>query len=688
AVLTVVLSLMGWTFWSSLGSNRDQSFGNDQAPVSAVVLIDTSPRMLYQVAREVEQGVWESKTRLQESQEIADWLVRELPEASEVAVADATASELFFSVDIAAAAKRVSTLQISYQPETLVERIESSVLFLDAQTPSGRKPREIYVFTDRSLGSWNSKRQKELRMILSERSDLSLYLVDVSVENPTNYQMDDLELSAETIAVGGSVQVKARVLRLGPAGERPVHLYLDQVEPGKPVYLDGETVLPQQRLIRVAALAFDENKTQQVGFTINKLGAGIHHGMIRVEGDDSLSVDNQRYFTIEVNEPQTALLVRPSSGDGDKTPVVSGHVEVVLAPSEMVDSGQNRFEVTTVDQANLLGKNLSQYSSIYLLDPEGLNPVEWKQLNKYVAAGGGLALFLGENAKFNLGPDPRFRSPEASKILGGKLGEVWTPTEAFISISDYSHPVVQGFRRYATDDVWRDFPVYQHWGLELLEEDSSSQILARFSNGQPAIVARTLGEGTVVVVTTPLTEPGQIVGRNRWNDLTTGEWWPSAMLIDKLADFLTASHSLRLNYSVGGNVVLKEPAVNGWDRYLMFSPREEAPTEVANENDEIRYRFTDSVGHYRMKPIGRVGHRKGFSVNIGRGQTDLQQVSDSVLDSVIGENRYEIAKSKADIVRQQSHVREGKKFFPLLISMFGIILLMEFVMSNRFYRTL
>lgn len=687
-VVVLTVASMAFVYSSFIGKEAGTSLGNDQSPVSAVVLIDTSPRMLYEFARENQKGVWESKSRLAEAREMADWLIRELPNGSDVAIVDTNGSDPFFSVDIAAAAKRISSLQVSWNSQPLVERVESSLEFLDSTREEKQKPLEIYVFSDLTLESWKSKRQKSVRERLAQANDISVYLVDVSVENPTNYQMDDLELSSETASIGGAFNITARVFRLGPAGERPVHLYLDRVDPGKPVYQDGKTVLPAQQLVRMAALQFEENDVQQAGFTLKNLPTGIHHGVVKIEGNDSLAADNQRYFTVEVRNPQKVLLVRPGQNDNSQTEVVSRHVEIVLAPDELVDSGQAAFEVTTVDQSRLLEQKLSQYSAIFLLDPVGLSSLEWTTLKKFVIAGGGLAIILGENAKTTLGPDPSFHTPEALEVLGGKLGEVWTPTEAFVSILDYSHPLVQKFRKFETDDVWRDFPVYQHWGLEIPGNDSSIQLVARYSTGQPAIVSKKLGEGTAVVITTSLTQAGQLAGRKRWNDLTTGEWWPAAMLIDELAKVLVANQFNRLNYRVGKNVVLHEDPQGELDRFLMFPPRDEEPSEITIENDKIRYRFTDSAGSYRLKPIGSVSNRRGFSANIQRGQTDLLQVDEKVLDSILGKNRYKMAKSRQEIIRQQSYVREGKKFFSLLITVFGVIMVMEFVMSNRFYRGL
>ena len=159
------------------------------------------------------------------------------------------------------------------------------------------------------------------------------------------------------------------------------------------------------------------------------------------------------------------------------------------------------------------------------------------------------------------------------------------------------------------------------------------------------------------------------------------------MLVDELAKYLISSKNSRLNYRVGESVLIRAESEEV-DEFLMFPPRNEEPTEVGIEEGELRYRFTDSVGSYRLKPIGDPNLRRGFSVNLSKQETDLTRVPENVLDDTLGEKRYKMARTREDIVREQSFVREGKKFFPLLITVVAVLVLMEFVMSNRFYRGL
>ena len=591
-------------------------------------------------------------------------------------------------MDIAAAAKRLSALQPQPDSLSLVERIESSIDFLDAIREEKQKPLEIYVFTDLTLESWKSSRQKQLQTRIADINDLSIYLVDVGVEDATNYQLGDIELSSEVTSSGGSINLITRILRQGPPGERPVNLYLDKDEPGKPTRRDGVTIFPEQKLVRSTSTQLDENGVELVAFTLKDLPLGIHHGEIRIEGNDPLRTDNSRFFTIEIRSPRKTLILRPAKKDETETEVASTNVEYVLAPNEFVEQGIAQFEVTSVEQQNLLDQKLSEFESIFLLDPKPLTVTEWKSLAKFVEAGGGLAIFLGENAKSNLGVDDSFLTDEATRVLGGFLDEVWSPGITQISIQDYSHPVVQKFKPYETDDVWREFGVAQHWGFSLDGTSDNANVLTRFSNQQPALIENRLGIGTVIVMTTPLTEPALIKNRQRWNDLTTGEYWPAALLIDEIGKYLVSANNSRLNYRIGDNVVIRSDLQQENDEFLLFTPRNEEPQEVGFVEGDIQFRFTDSIGSYRLKPVGNMKTRRGFSVNIERSQTDLQRVSDNVLETTFGKQRYKMAKSKDDIIREQSFVREGKKFFPLLITIFAVIVLLDLMVSNRFYKGL
>ena len=77
-ILIAVLSLLllghliygSWSAIKLLGSPSAELLGDSGAPVAALLMIDTSPRMSY---------VSENRSRLEKAKEMGDWLIRQLP---------------------------------------------------------------------------------------------------------------------------------------------------------------------------------------------------------------------------------------------------------------------------------------------------------------------------------------------------------------------------------------------------------------------------------------------------------------------------------------------------------------------------------------------------------------------------------------------------------------------------------
>ena len=71
--------------------------GDQEAPIAAALVFDTSPRMQYRN---------QNQTRLEVAQEVADRVMTQLPPESEVAVLDSHTSSPAFSIDAAVAKQK------------------------------------------------------------------------------------------------------------------------------------------------------------------------------------------------------------------------------------------------------------------------------------------------------------------------------------------------------------------------------------------------------------------------------------------------------------------------------------------------------------------------------------------------------------------------------------------------------
>ncbi len=121
--------------------------------------------------------------------------------------------------------------------------------------------------------------------------------------------------------------------------------------------------------------------------------------------------------------------------------------------------------------------------------------------------------------------------------------------------------------------------------------------------------------------------------------------------------------------------------------YQVYTPRaDKLPTTVNTIEGQVRYRFTDDPGQYRLKGVEDPVLR-GFSVNLPESSTDLTRIEPDELDGILGPDRYQMATQQNEIQRQQGTTRRGQEFYPLLLLMMMVVFAVEYLMSNRFYRT-
>ena len=82
--------------------------------------------------------------------------------------------------------------------------------------------------------------------------------------------------------------------------------------------------------------------------------------------------------------------------------------------------------------------------------------------------------------------------------MPGKLARVWRRQDAFLAPQDYQHPLLAKFRTVAGGVPWDAFNVWSHWQLSDLANGVNTVIA--YSNGQAALLERSVGKGRVLVV--------------------------------------------------------------------------------------------------------------------------------------------------------------------------------------------
>ena len=670
------LAYGGWAANKLLGSDSTQILGDDQAAVAALVVIDTSPRMEY---------IFDNESRLDQAKEAGKWLVSQFPVDSQVCVS-ATDNDLpFFSVDVSAAERRIESLETNFSGSSVPKAILDGLKIL-LKAPQERK--EIYIVTDLTSESWSGENPKLLVKQIEKSTGLGVFVFDVGVENPINLSLTRLSLSEAEISENGRLNVNTEVQRVGPAVQRTVKLVIEKHEPPKPVVRDSVSLFPEPTFdVQSVTKSIRDDSAVPVKFTFSQpLNPGTYHGRIEIEGQDGLAIDDERYFTFRVGETKKALIVHPEN-------INPRVMESLLATKDKIEMGVAKYERETVTQEEFTGlEDFEMYDAIYFLDPMPIADATWQQLEVFVQNGGGLAIFLGHNAADGGVAHESFTTPAAARLLTGTLEQQWLNEEPdlFLSPKELSHSIFSVIRGQETNVLWNLFPVFIHWGIEPDGADElPTQTLLEYGNREPAIIERTIGNGRVLVMTTPVTEYSNVTDRPSWNNLFVGRPVPMFDLFEGINSYLFHGDTKSLNVSIGETAAFDNDLREFPESYQVFSPRaDKPPTRLNTVAGRVRFRFVESPGHYRLKGVMDAQVKlRGFSANLGAAMTDLSRIEPAQLDSFLGAGKYQLARQKEEIQRQQGTTRRGQEFYPLVVLMMLVVMAVEFLMSNRFYGT-
>ncbi|MDP1563783.1 MAG: BatA and WFA domain-containing protein [Pirellulaceae bacterium] len=787
----VVLGHVGTAVWLAYQIWQSDSGPvlTGKQPVAAALIIDTSPRMLYRK---------ENQTRLERAQQLADAVIELLPAGSQLTIVDTSPDPVGLSLDLAAARQQVGALRISYQPQPIPNRIRAALQLLDDSPLDGR---ELFVITDLSRPGWTAAPGTPNQ--LNVDPEVSLYVIDVGAKSHENWSVEQWDLPTPAITPGGLIQVRGTIARKAiidreedlvrevatdrarlkvaepqpaedtapattapegllengaagnatraidlPAEGRTIRMLFEKPETGRPVYRNGETLLPTQHWERLTQVNLAPGQSTEVAFSLPDLPEGIHHGWIEIDGGDALGFDNRRFFTVTVQPAWKALIV---NGPG----VSDANFLEAIAPESVREKGQAVFDCKSIRAEQLREFNLTDYRVVFFLNPGPLSDEHWQQLYRYVSGGGSVGFFLGHNSLTTDAnrsvPHPSFNQVSAQRLLPGQLEAPWRQPEGLIfEPTAWDHPVFSRMQPLRTVLMWSRLEVFMHLGLKLVRDKDKSaepppsipnatedlppakaadqtkdpavpnsrddtksgagdavakdadnqnedplpkavRILATFSNNMPALVEATVGQGQVLLMTTPVTDPTRPDdGRRPWNSFAISDdrsftYW---LLATEIARHLATAKSANLNGLVGDSFVLPNDQANAPSKYFLYRPENQEPVDVAVERGRLYLDFNDRPGAYRLRGLNNQQevHLRGFTVNVPSGQSDLSRIGKPQLDSWLGRGRYAVAENESQIQRIQGAGRVGLEFYPSLIRLLAVAFLAEILFSNWFYR--
>ena len=281
-----------------------------------------------------------------------------------------------------------------------------------------------------------------------------------------------------------------------------------------------------ERITKRERVKLEPGATVTLDFELPALNEGLWQGRVTVEYDDDLPFDNQRFFAISATPAYRVLVV---SGESDGS-AITGETYFLDAALRLADAGDSYSAspfaptlMTYADGASLPKLSGFDFDAVVLANVADVSKPDAEQLASFVRSGGGLLVFTGDKVSAK-----RCTTLTGAGLTVGEIGDTKVTNDLPWRLAqwDDKHPIFEPLSDPQHGDLRRlIFAAYTK-----LTPAADSTVLAQFGTGDPAIVERRVGEGTMLWVTTSC-------GRD-WSD-----WCRSRL-------FLPTVHQL-LGYEVG-----------------------------------------------------------------------------------------------------------------------------------------
>lgn len=506
---------------------------------------------------------------------------------------------------------------------------------------SGNENRVIHLVSDFQKTGW-----KDQGDAFKVGAGIGLETVDLGSDLFSNLAIRNVRTVEEDRDGTVNLSIRASVEELGQAAHGKVATRL---------ILDG-------RAFAEKTAAVTEGAAAEIEFQIDDLSPGEHSIVLEIE-DPSLERDNRFYMTVDVRGKVPVTVVEDNSPSGRRSP---------------------GFFLTRALNIGRLSRYRVESASPGDFDPSGNlliwnnaaadTPAAQKKLEAFVREGGGLVLVLGgamQASEFNrsFGTWIPVRMDETDSGRKQARGET---ADDYVLMTDVrtDHPIFEPFGK-PNSGSFSGARFFKHAPLTA---GSEAEILARFDNGDPALISIARDRGRILVFSSSADDSG--------NDLPLktvyAPFWQQMMrYLERFGE--------RRNWIEIGDVIdparaLSEkafreygPAGNRGEAFALLDP-EKQRLELAPGAKSV---ITERAGFYdiRTANLSRL-----VAVNTDPSESDLahgdaEEMAASHLSS-------QPAALPADAVAPGEEKEQRGKFWVILLMAALLFLLSELLLSN------
>jgi hypothetical protein len=536
-------------------------FGSGQAGGAAgqranVILIDTSYSLRY-------------GNRFDQAKQRAGAIVNEMrgeDRAAIVSFGQGYEVQNKFATDTGQLQAAISALKLDSTSTDYAQALRgAAAMFKD--TPAADK--RIVLISD-FQASGRSETEASFRL----PGDIKLNTIDLGDQNSPNLAITDVGLQPLIYQSKYTEKLTARIANFSDEEKSGVRVEFQ---------LNDHTV--EKREIKIGAR--DAATVEFTGFNLNE---GANRGVIVIDGDN-FPFDNRFSFTLRRVEQMKVLVLETAT---------RGRSESFYLRNAMTTGENLPFDLEIKSSGSVNPAEISAYRVVIINDAP-VNQALAQQLVKLVEAGGGLIIAAGphtEAAAFNR---------TFQNIAPARLEEPVLLRGDYVAMSEIKidHPVFEVFRRSGR------LATARFVGFNRATPREGAGVIARYENGNPAIIESTHGKGKVLLFTSTLDA--------NWNDLPlTPIYLP---LVRRMARHLGESEE-RAWHRIG-ETFIAAPAKDGAPPAIDSPAGERITDRRQTETGELLVNAREP-GFYRLRYSGNSDF---VAVNLDTRESDLSRLN-------------------------------------------------------------
>lgn len=518
---------------------------------------------------------------------------------------------------------------------------------------------------------------------------MRLVMIDVSAEQPRNVAIVDVRPLANQVVAGAPIRLAVDVANYTNIELRDLELSLSLADHALPPVLVAR-VPAGQVVSEPVEVAFPRAGSDYINVSLSEGGGG-------------LSLDNRRAWSGTVEEAVRLLIVdgEPSSDNYKDEAYL---LKTALRPEGRSFSGN---DVRVVDETELDGLDLTPFHAVILTNLYRLSESARQALERFVADGGGLAVYAGGQLDVEHYNDALFAGGRG--LLPGAVGDARgapaTMVEGALQLADWDegHPLFRSFAGPPSELLRRIrfnrfIPMTMDQGSQFpVPSSREGTPQSQPSRSPAAVVASVNDEARSALIVERQYKKGNVVWIGSTADLDWNDWARDPSYVPFVLQL--AAYLARAQPNSGGSPV-GEPLRCALDpnQYVpkvhLQLPGDslEAPMAldarpsvaggfVATWNDTRR----SGIYRFDLKRPGGETDSRYQAVNADARESDLTPAGREGLLRALPDTKFEYIRDLASVANASTESRR-ELWWPLLM-IAAALLITEHVLAWRFGRT-